>query len=75
VRVADAFVFRPGRNPAVRVAALPSGSDHVATWNALADVGANVVTNILLRASAQDFMLTGSWSQPTPFQLNMTVPT
>jgi YD repeat-containing protein len=53
--------------------ALPSGNNHTLGWNALADVGANVVTNILLRASAQDFMLTGSWSQPTPFQLNTTV--
>ena len=60
---------------AVRVAAFPGGSDHVTTWNALADVGANVVTNILLRASAQDFMLTGNWSSPTPFQLNTTVAT
>jgi hypothetical protein len=58
---------------ATRVAALPVGSNHLLTWNALADVGANVVTNILLRARAQDFMLVGSWSQPTPFQLNTTV--
>ena len=58
-----------------RVSALPGGSDHVATWDALADVGANVVTNILLRASAQDFMLTGTWSLPTPFQLDTTIAT
>jgi YD repeat-containing protein len=60
---------------AARVTALPGGFNHTLRWNALADVGANVVTNILLRASAQDFMLTGSWSQPTPFQLNTTIAT
>jgi hypothetical protein len=62
-------------NLATRVAALPGGTNHIVTWNALFYVGANVVTNILLRASAQDFMLTGNWSQPTPFQLNTTVAT
>ena len=60
---------------ATRVTALPAGSNHLLTWNALADVGANVVTNTLLRASAQDFMLTGAWSQPTPFQLNTAITT
>ena len=58
---------------ATRVTALPGGYSHTLRWNALADVGANVVTNILLRASAQDFMLAGSWSQPTPFQLNTSI--
>jgi hypothetical protein len=62
-------------NLATRVTALPSGNNHTLGWNALADVGANVVTNILLRASAQDFMLAGSWSQPTPFQLNTAITT
>jgi hypothetical protein len=62
-------------NLAARVAALPGGTNHIATWNALFDVGANVVTNVLLRASAQDFMLTGDWSQPTPFQLDTTIAT
>ncbi len=62
-------------NLATRVTALPTGNNHTLQWNALADVGANVVTNILLRASAQDFMLTGSWSGATPFLLNTTVAT
>ena len=62
-------------NLATRVIALPTGNNHTLGWNALADVGANVVTNILLRASAQDFMLTGNWSVATPFQLNTTVAT
>jgi hypothetical protein len=34
------------------------------------DVGANIVTNLLLRARAQDFMLLGDWSAGTPFQVN-----
>lgn len=62
-------------NPAARVTALPTGNNHTLGWNALADFGANIVTNILLRASAQDFMLTGNWSSPTPFQLNTTIAT
>ncbi len=62
-------------NLAMRVTALPTGNAHTVGWNALADVGANIVTNILLRASAQDFMLTGNWSVGTPFQLNTTVAT
>lgn len=62
-------------NLATRVIALPTGNNHTLEWNALTDVGANVVTNILLRANAQDFMLVGNWSQPTPFQLNTTVAT
>ncbi len=56
-------------NSANRVAALPGGSDHTLVWNALADLGAGVATNVLLRARAQDFMLVGDWSRPTPFQL------
>jgi hypothetical protein len=62
-------------NLAMRVTALPTGNAHTVGWNALGDVGANIVTNILLRASAQDFMLTGNWSVGTPFQLNTTVST
>ncbi len=62
-------------NPATRVTALPTGNNHTLTWNALADIGANVVTNVLLRARAQDFMLMGDWSLPTPFQLNTTLMT
>jgi hypothetical protein len=59
----------------VTVAAQPSGSDHVLVWNALADVGGNRLTNVLLRARAQDFMLVGDWSLPTPFQLDTTLVT
>lgn len=56
-------------NSANRVTALPGGSDHTLVWNALADLGAGVTTNVLLRARAQDFMLVGDWSRPTPFRV------
>jgi len=62
-------------NPATRVTALPTGNNHTLGWNALADLGGNIVTNVLLRTRAQDFMLMGDWSLPTPFQLNTTVAT
>jgi hypothetical protein len=59
-------------NLATRVTALPTGINHTLGWNALADLGGNIVTNVLLRARAQDFMLVGNWSLPTPFQINTT---
>jgi hypothetical protein len=55
-----------------RVAALPSGTNHTLAWNAMADLGAGVVTNVLLRVRARDFMLVGDWSLPTPFQIDTT---
>jgi YD repeat-containing protein len=58
-------------NPSNRVAALPGGVIHALAWNAMNDLGGNVITNVLLRACAQDFMLTGDWSQPTPFLVYM----
>ena len=57
-------------NGDTRVAALPNGVRHTLSWNALAYFGDNVVTNILLRARARDFMLMGDWSLATPFQIN-----
>ncbi len=60
---------------ATRVTALPNGVNHTLVWNALGDLGGNIVTNVLLRARAQDFMLMGDWSMPTPFQLNTTIAT
>jgi YD repeat-containing protein len=65
----DGFAY----NPATRVTALPTGFNHTLRWNALADLKANMITNVLLRASAQDFMLMGDWSLPTPFQINTSV--
>lgn len=53
-----------------RVTASPGGSNHTLVWNALANVGAGVVTNVSLRARASDMTLLGDWSAPTPFQLN-----
>lgn len=58
-----------------RVAALPGGVNHTLAWNAMADLGPAIITNVLLRARAQDFMLLGDWSLPTPFQLNTTLVT
>jgi len=58
-----------------RVAALPSGVNHTLAWNVMNDLGANVVTNVLLRVRAQDFMLVGDWSLPTPFLVNTLPPT
>ena len=60
-------------NPATRVTALPTGYSHVLAWNAQADLGGGVNTNILLRARAQDFSLVGDWSSPTPFAVNMNL--
>jgi hypothetical protein len=62
-------------NPTNRVAALPSGVNHALAWNAVNDLGGNVITNVMLRARAQDFMLVGAWSLPTPFEFNMAVST
>jgi YD repeat-containing protein len=58
--------------PSVRVDALPSGSDHALVWNVASDLGANPTTRLLLRARAQDFMLVGDWSSPTPFDVKLT---
>lgn len=55
-------------------AAPPSGTNHTIVWNALADLGPNVVTNILLRARAQDASLMGDWSAGTLFTVNTTLP-
>lgn len=57
--------------PSLRVSALPTGSDHALVWNALADFGTNSVTNVWLRARAQDFSLTGVWSAATEFPINL----
>ena len=60
-------------NSATRVASSPSGVNHAIVWNALANIGAGVVTNVSLRARASDMTLLGDWSAPTPFQLNTTL--
>jgi hypothetical protein len=60
-------------SPTNYVSALPSGVNHAIAWNATNDVGGNIITNVLLRARAQDFMLVGDWSLPTPFQINTTI--
>src|SRR5205807_4831471 len=60
-----------GLSPTNPVATLPIGVNHTWTWNVMSDLGPAVVTNVLLRARAQDFMLVGDWSVATPFQINM----
>lgn len=57
-------------SPTGRVAALPGGTDHAVGWRVFNDLGAGMMTNVLLRARAQDFMLVGDWSQPTPFTVD-----
>ncbi len=59
-------------NPSARVPALPGGTNYTVVWNALMDLRTNIVTNVLLRARARDFSLLGNWSQPTPFQVDLT---
>lgn len=54
-----------------KVAASPGGVNHVVVWNAQANLGANFVTNVLLRVRAQDFSMLGDWAIGTPFQVNM----
>lgn len=57
-----------------RVAASPAGQNHTAVWNALADLGADTVKNVLLRARARDMTSLGDWSVGTPFQMNTGFP-
>ena len=57
-------------NASTPLAASPGGVNHTVVWNVQTDLGANVVTNILLRARASDFTLLGDWSAGTPFQVN-----
>ncbi len=55
---------------ATRVTASPAGQNHTVVWNALADLGVDTVTNVLLRARARDMTSLGDWSLGTPFQVN-----
>lgn len=67
--VVDGFLY----NTSTRVATSPGGVTHSVAWDAEADVGNNVRTNVLLRARARDFMLLGDWSSPTAFELDTTI--
>jgi hypothetical protein len=53
------------------LATAPTGINYTLFWNARTDIGEGVVTNVLLRARAQDFMLVGDWSVPTPFRVEI----
>lgn len=54
------------------VPASPGGVNHTLVWDVLTDIGANIVTNILLRARASDMSLLGDWSTGTPFTVQTT---
>ena len=56
-----------------RLSTSPGGVNHTVVWNVQADVGTDRITNVLLRARAQDLTLLGEWSAGTPFQVNTTV--
>ena len=53
----------------LRVAALPTGSDHTVIWNAVHDLGL-VRTNVMLRAMATDVAFSGDWSDPVAFMVD-----
>ena len=57
---------------AIRVPALPGGSEHTLVWNAGA-VFPSGITNIFLRTRAKDISLLGDWSEPMPYQLTLTL--
>jgi YD repeat-containing protein len=56
-----------------RIAALPTGSDHVLTWNASVmftnNMSLTARTNVLLRARAQAVTMMGAWSAPVNYTL------
>lgn len=56
----------------LRVAALPSGTNHVLLWDAYEDLGSVSSTNVFvfLRVRARDVTLLGDWSEPSPYWLN-----
>lgn len=54
---------------ATMVQALPTGSDHILTWNATGLFTDGTRTNVLLRAHASDVTLVGDWSAPVEYQL------
>jgi len=55
-----------------RVAALPTGSDHVLLWNAGRDLGASFTNTVLLRARASDVTLTGDYSATVSYRIEVS---
>lgn len=53
--------------------ATPGGTNHALLWDAVADLGTNVATNVLMRIRASDMTLIGEWSIATPFRVETTV--
>src|ERR1051325_261255 len=56
-------------SPSLRVTALPSGSDHILSWNAFHDLGP-LNTNVWLRARAVDAGTLGDWSPGVLYAVN-----
>ena len=55
-----------------RVAALPTGSDHVLLWNAGRDLGPGFTNTVQLRARASDVTLTGDYSPTASYRVEVS---
>ncbi len=51
----------------VAVTAMPTGTTHALSWDALADLGAGYSNTVLLQARSHDFIETGDWSPATTY--------
>ena len=60
------------QNPSHALSTTPSGMNHALVWNAVADLGPGVTTNVILRARASDMTLVGDWSVGTSFRVETT---
>lgn len=69
---AIAFLDGAAYSPTNKVPALPTGSDHVLTWNASTVFPTPGPTNLWFRVRAQDMTLAGDWSAPMPYSLTVT---
>lgn len=68
VVLVDGLVY----SAATRVEAPPTGASHVLWWNAASDLGAGPATNVYLRTRATDVSMTGSWSQPVLYPVEVS---
>jgi len=64
-----------GGAPDAAVTAMPSGTIHVLTWNAGANLPAGFSSNVLLHACARDVTLRGDWSPSVVYQINIPADT
>ena len=70
--VAIAFLDGTTYSPALKVQALPGGSEHVLVCNASALLTNTGTTNLWFRTRARDMALLGDWSEPMPYGLTVT---